>query len=281
MGLGLSAPAFAANNNTAANALHLPTDGTAMHDYIYGSAGPGTTQRWYVTTLKGGRSYATQTVTDFSGPTLRNCLAFIDLFQQDATTPLAGVLNKFSLAESMATSNAGTPLVSGFAGGTRMVYVDTDADNTDRKVFIRITELGQCTTAGDFLFFRVSIQDTTVYGPWFYTDGNYESYVTFQNRSSASVNATVTWYQLNTSTALGSSLKTLPPFSSTFVAAKATTGLAAGALGSVKITHDGPPGAINANLTAVNTTGIGTHHSFNMPFFQQVPAQAMGAPGTQ
>ena len=59
---------------------------------------------------------------------------------------------------------------------------------------------------------------------------------------------------------------TLPPFGSIFTAAKSGAGVLAGGLGGVKITHNGPPGAIKANVTSVNATGVGLTHSFNMVF---------------
>jgi hypothetical protein len=258
-------------NTIPAGAYHLPADGTIISDYLYSNG--GVTQRWYVATLHGGRSYCVQSTVDFSSFNTRNPLAEIAVFQTDAATVHPGFFG-LSSAEKKMFSAAGAPLVD-FAGGVRRCGVPTGADNAEERIFFRVTEFNGIP-ANVFFRFRISVQETSIYAPWFYTDGNYESYVTLRNVSSQSFSATVTWYNL-AGAVLGSTTQLIAGFGASFVGAKATSGLAAGSLGSVKITHTGPPGAFVANLTAINATGIGAHHAFNMPFFPQIPAQSMGA----
>jgi hypothetical protein len=270
-GISFATPAQA-QNTVPSGAYHLPPDGTVFTDYVYSAATVGaTTERWYVTTLKGGRSYCFQSTVWSANSTTRNPLANISVFQTDATTAHAGFATSNSGAEKRMNTSPGAPLAD-FPGGRRICGVPTGADNAEERIFVKVNEFNG-VPANIFLQYTISVQETSIYAPWFYTDGNYETYVTLRNVSSQAFNATVTWYNL-AGAILGSTTQTINGFGATFVGAKATSGLAAGSLGSVKITHTGPPGAFVANLTAINATGIGAHHAFNMPFFPEIPAQA-------
>src|SRR5438876_230663 len=115
-----AAPAFA-DNQSSALAYHLPPDGTLMTDYVIFPGAGGVTERWYVTTLKGGRNYTIQDVIDFSNPTSAR-LGFIapTLFASDGVSPAPGNSAFISLLHPQAyTSPGGTPLVT-FAGGDRL-----------------------------------------------------------------------------------------------------------------------------------------------------------------
>lgn len=258
--LGWAMPAAAASNNTAATAHFLPTNGFAMSDYVYATGGVPD-QKWYFASLRAGRSYAF-TAIPYDSSDSSSINSVVTVYQADGTT-LLGVDSQTNIQSPDMWEN--NPLAS-YMGGERKTYTSA----TDQVVFIKVT--GGGLAGGTYLSYRVSIQETTLFCPWYFTSDNYESYVQLMNTTSTSRTAVVTFRAYNSSTVTGSQSITIAAFGAAFVAAKGA-GVAVGSMGSVTITHNSHPGAIRANMTAVNGTGIGLTHSFNVPFGRQIDSE--------
>ncbi len=106
--------------------------------------------------------------------------------------------------------------------------------------------------------------ETTLFSPWYFVDSadGYDAYVEIRNNTSSDVHVRVKPYD-STGTRLGPpSVVNLPRNGNTVVQIGTTFGIAGGS-GSVQIAHNGPPGAIAANITTMSaTTGL----SFDAPF---------------
>ena len=260
-GLASQAKAFDPNS-TKAGAIFLPPDGTVVRDYVYGAGSANVTDRWYVSVLAAGHSYAIHDLSDYistAGSTCRSALTSKAYLQSDGTTSLAGTL----VGSTNPASFTGGSGLCGVAGGDTFVV----NSGTNQTVFIHVTANG--LLSNEYEYFRIQIQDTTLFCPWFYTDTNYEAYTQVQNTANQNVTFTLTWYAYvatsgGTPSTLGSTTFTLAPNASTYLAAKSF--IPAGSYGGARITYVGPPGSITANTTSLNQTGIGTTHSFNIPF---------------
>jgi hypothetical protein len=253
-----------ASNATASGAYALAADGITSQDYVYG-AGGAVPQRWYSVTLHGGRSYefSVEQVTA-STPGI-NGYVFLNLFQSDGTTPLAGYSNIPGFAPRPWAVTPG-----GNTGGTRATFTYTATPGTVQSVMIQVTlPVG---AAGDYAYFKVSVQDTTLFCPWYYTDANFDAFVQIQNVTSGSVAVTLTFYSFvatsgGATAVVGAPVTfTLPAFGATFITAKGGGGAPPGSSGGIRMTIAGPAGSIKANTTTVNTTGVGLTHSFNVAF---------------
>ncbi len=256
-----SVPAHA-DNTTAASALHVPADGTTLFGIVYGSSG-SPTSRWYVAELRGGRSYSVTLTADFTDKPA-GVLLDVDLFAEDAVTPLGGLTDNADHAPVPYAGSTAT-LTQGNAGGQRYSFVTAGATGTPQFVFFRVRDDAAFLGPTESAYFRIALRDTTLFAPWFFTNANYEAFTQVMNASSASTSGTVTFYAVGTGAVCGTPQAfSLGGFTSTFIQAKGGAGCMVG--GGVKITHLGPPGSIKANVTSVNATGVGLTHSFNMAF---------------
>jgi hypothetical protein len=238
---------------------------------FFGTGSSNSVNRWYVTRLKGGRSYsiqATPTQTYNSG-TCTSGFVLLSFYGSDGTSGVPGTLVFTGDADPAYRIGFLSTLCSGYQGSWRYAYTPAAA-GVDEYIFIKTSPYA-LSAAADYSYYTISVTDTTLDAPWYYTDSNYEAYVQVHNTTSQNVTFTLTWYSFVASSGgstspLGSTTFTLPPWGSTYVSAKGITGLAAGSSGGMKITHNGPPGAIRANATCVNQTGVGLTHSFNIAF---------------
>jgi hypothetical protein len=258
------APPVLADNDTSAEPGYLPPNGSHRTDIVSGTGG-SFPSRWYVSTLKGGRSYCldlfpTAASAGFAG------IVRPTFFQGGALEPFTGwVSNRIQHPQTSMIANG--PMVNN-AGGNRYCIELPPTPSETVVVFIQVTSSELAATTST-VSFSVALLDTTLYCPWFLTSANYEAFTQIQNVSSGDpIAGTLTHYAAvgttgGSTTTCGAPVPfSVPAFSSTFVQAKATAGCTGG--GGGKITHTGPPGAIKANVTSVNATGVGLTHSFNL-----------------
>lgn len=273
---GLASQAFAFEpNTTKAGAIFLPADGTVIRDYMYGAGSANPTDRWYVSVLVPGHTYAIHDSGDYvstAGTTCKSALAAKSYLQADGVTGLAG---SFFGQTNPVTFTSGSGLC-GIPGGDMFVV----NSGTFQTIFIHVTA-SPAIISTEFVYFRIQIQDTTLSCPWFYTDANYEAYTQVHNTTNQNITFTLTWFAYvgtsgGATSTFGSSSFTLVPNASTYLAAK--NFIPAGSYGGAHITYLGPPGAITANTTSVNQTGVGLTHSFNIPFTARGALEGLGLP---
>jgi hypothetical protein len=265
------------DNTSNVTPFFLPANGSTNTQSINGSGG-AVPNRWYVTSLRAGHCYCAESVLSFTtGGTGDLGISVMSFFQGDGVTPMAE-WNTFEMQAPDLDMFASGPMGSS-TGSTRYCNVIPGTDNSIVIVFIRTAAL--FLNAGSTLTYRISISDTTLFAPWFYTDSNYEAFTQVQNTSSTNIVFTVTHYKYVASSGGSTSVLGLPfsfdlaPFGSTFIPAKGAAFVGAPGDGGIKITYKGPPGALKANVTSVNATGVGLTHSFNIPFQTVYPAQML------
>jgi hypothetical protein len=265
----LAPPAFA-DNGTSAEPGYLPPNGSHRTDVVSGTGG-NSPSRWYVSTLKAGRSYCLDLFpTAASAGSAGTVIA--DFYQSNFDAFAGWVNNGTQHPRNYYTFNNNN------LGGARYC-IDLPAWPSERNVWIEVT--GELLSTTDTVSFSVALLDTTLYCPWFFTNANYEAFTQIQNVSSGPISGTLTHYAavgitgaVGSTTTCGAPVQfAVPPLSSGFVRAKATAGCTGG--GGGKITHNGPPGAIKANVTSVNATGLGLTHSFNVACTAQYDAHGL------
>ena len=261
-------PAFA-DNSVSNEPGYLPPNGSHRTDIVSGTGGTFP-ERWYVSILKAGRSYCLDLfATAASAGTPGTVIA--DLYQGNLD-PFAGWVNNGTQHPRSYYT------FSNNIGGFRHC-INLPAWPSERDLWIKVTGEGLGSTTRT-VSFSIALTDTTLYCPWFFTSANYEAFTQIQNVSSGPISGTLTHYAANgitggPTTTCGSPVSfQVSPFSSTFVQAKAIAGCTGG--GGGKITHNGPPGAIKANVTSANATGVGLTHSFNVACTPQYDAHGLG-----
>lgn len=269
----VSSTARAQQNTTPAKAVSIPTDGSTKGGFVSGSAG-GYPQAWYVARLFGGRSYSIQaTESDIAGTansgSIRSGFILVSLFGSDGASTPPGAQTFTADAEPAVRHWPLSTLADQGQGSYRYSYTPAAAANATEYLFVKAYPW-VLSNASDYAYFAISAIDTTQYCPWYFTSGDFESFTEVHNTSSQNVNFTMTFYSLPTTSGgaispVGTPYSfTLVPFATTLVTAKTGGGVPAGNMGGARITHNGVPGAIKANITTLNTTGVGLTHSFNV-----------------
>jgi len=280
--LALTASLALADNTTAATAIFLPADGTTMGGYVFATGG-SPAERWYLARLVGGHSYSIEVAADNNSST-RSVYVDTVIFGNDATSSPLGTVTTTDNSRSPYAYGQSSTLNASFAGGHRVTYIPAAAANAQEVIFIRVKDCCAYLTSGSYSYFRISILDTTQFATWFFTNAQYEAFTQIQNTSNATVTGTLTHYAKvaitsGVTTVCGSPVNfSIPPFSSTFIQASANAGCTSGG-GGAKITHNGPQGAIHANVTSVNVVGTGLTHSFNILYKPIVETPAVTGQG--
>jgi hypothetical protein len=109
----------------------------------------------------------------------------------------------------------------------------------------------------------VVLIETTLFSPWYFVQSSsgYEAFVTIRNNTPVTVNVTLRAYAAN-GTVAGTVTLPIPGNGNTFVGIGAQFGITSGS-GSALIAHNGPVGAVSANITTLSPiTGL----SFDAPF---------------
>ena len=230
LGLSLSpAPAWA-DNTICKGAIFLVPDGS-RHTGSFTAAGQ---LRWFRFAPKAGRSYSIgienlsptdlQPFVEFSEDNTRGR----DVRRTGGHHPLHGV------------PRASLKAVKGTIGSARASF--TAEKSIDLFFAISTGKVKQS--------FRLHVEETTLYSPWFTTMGSFETYYRLANTTSGFVNATLRLLNEAGATVATHSLTiaadSVASVISTGVAAPAMVGLAVAdnTTGQAILTHSGPPGAI-------------------------------------
>jgi hypothetical protein len=116
----------------------------------------------------------------------------------------------------------------------RMAFTATGSDPNYR--------LSLTNPSGAPVVYNFVLGETTLFSPAWSTFGTYNTYYSFQNTTSATINATLTLTRSD-GTSAGSTTLAIPPG----VTASTNTvalGTIRNATGTTRVTHDGPPGAL-------------------------------------
>ena len=226
-----------AENNTALLAKNVLI-GSVSTDAL--GAAPPTDQNWFRYQVKAGRSYCAEVDNAETETSIRDTV--LTVYRTDGTT-IVGT------NDDIADEPAASVL-------SRFCYIATlDEDN-----LAKVTA-GGTGVAGSF---RIRIIDTTLFCPWFFSGSGFEAFILVKNTTSTARNATVTLYN-PAGTSLGTQSGTAPVNGSynLQVSAASPTGFGlTSAAGGVQIAHNGPPGALIANVTSLS---FGSGVSFDTP----------------
>jgi hypothetical protein len=237
--------AWAQNTTSGASYGYVVGQGP-INIFIGNSAGTDT-ERWYTTSLVGGKSYCLENYRANSEYGIDLDLDFSLIRVSDNVN--LGTYNGFSTHDPSLGNNSRWTRGCLIAPATQQYYV-------------RIHKSVCCTgRSGNFQF---RIVDTTLHSPWWSTDAGsqYEAYVLVANTSTNSVTTTITVRSASGST-LGTTTFALPAGGNTFRQVSLDFGSFIQGQGNAQIAHTGPPGSIVANITTLSPmTGL----SFDAPF---------------
>jgi hypothetical protein len=100
--------------------------------------------------------------------------------------------------------------------------------------------------------YTYSVSEITLFGAFYFNAADFDSFITLQNTTNDSVSGTVTLLDVgNPSTAFTSTF-TIPANGSIVRSTRTVVGCTATCIsnqGSIQVTHDGPPGALNGFVT--------------------------------
>jgi hypothetical protein len=241
-----------ADNTTAGNARFLMMGETQSQ-----TLSSTVTSRWYKANLTAGRSYAVYVWAPFT----------------DASIEAPSIQNIGFFTDAGVTAAPGVDL------SEQEVDIDVSGFNHEQTKIIPTTsgtfwiEVPVVSTPTNAYTIHVMLMETTLFSSWYFVSApsGYNGYITIRNNASTSVSATVTVYSA-AGAVLGTSTISIPGNGNTFVLASS---LGATSSGSAQIAHNGPPGAITANITTLSAmTGL----SFDAPFGPRMQWSVIGNP---
>ena len=198
-------------------------------------------QNFFRYQVKAGRSYCVEVDNGEAETSIRDTV--VSVLRADGTTSIG---SNDDVADEPAAS-----LLS------RFCYIATVSEDNLANV-----TAGATGTAGTF---RVRIIDTTLFCPWFFSGSGFEAFILAKNTTTTSRSVTVTLFA-PTGAVVGAPQSGTAPVNGSYnlqVSAPSPTGfgLASGS-GGVQIAHNGPPGALIANVTSLSfASGV----SFDTP----------------
>jgi len=204
-----------------------------------------TTQRWYRVVLYPNRSYCFETGTLESSYTSGDPV--VTVYASDGTTVLA--------------ENDDTPQEPDALFLSRACFAYTAAAS---YAYVTVTPYSGNATQS----YTLRAIETTMWAPWFFVSGDYNSYLLLRNTTSSSVTFTCTW-RSSSGTVVGTYTAAVPANGGVGVNAK--TYISNPTLnfnGTVELTHNGSPDALVGHMTSIGaTSGI----NFDSPFSQRKP----------
>jgi hypothetical protein len=231
--LGVAAPAAALDNTSCNGAIFVVSDGS-LHTGTFTAAGQ---LRWFRFATKADRSYAI-TIENLS-PT--DVQPFVE-FSED-NTRLGTCAGPEAATLFTDTADPATRAAGGVIGSARATFVSNSA--TDFFFAVSTGKAGQS--------FRVRVDDTTLFSPFFTTRSGYETHYRFANTTSMALVGTLKLVDDGGAVVATHTFK-LPANSTSPVI---YTGPAAAPLvglnvpnnrtGQAIVTHNGPPGALAAD----------------------------------
>ena len=226
-----------AENNTAVLAKNVLI-GSVSTDAL--GPTPPADQNWFRYQVKAGRSYCAEVDNGEVETSIRDTV--LTVYRTDGTT-IVGTNDDI-------TDEPAASVLS------RFCYIATVDEDNLAKVTAGVTGV-----AGTF---RIRIIDTTLFCPWFFSGSSFEAFILVKNTTSTARTASVTLYN-PAGAPLGTQTGTVPINGSynLQVSAASTTGFGlTSANGGVQIAHNGPPGALIANVTSLS---FGSGVSFDTP----------------
>jgi hypothetical protein len=201
---------------------------------------PPADQNWFRYQVKNGRSYCVEVDNGEVETSIRDTV--VTTYHTDGATVIG-------TNDDIADEPAASVL-------SRFCYIATADEDNLAKV-----TAGVSGTSGTF---RVRIIDTTLFCPWFFSGSGFEAFILVKNTTSTARNATVTVYN-PAGTPLGTQSGVAPVNGSLNLQVSAPPPVGFGltsAAGGVQIAHNGPPGALIANVTSLS---FGSGVSFDTP----------------
>jgi uncharacterized repeat protein (TIGR01451 family) len=226
-------------NNTSANAKDVLIGSTSTD-----TIGPAPNDHnWFRFGVQTGRSYCVEVDNGKTDVSVRDSV--LSVYRPDGSTLIGG--------NNDIADEPGGPLLS------RVCYIA----NVSEDNLADVTS-GAGGTAGGF---RVRVVETTLFSPWLgplFSGSGFESFILMKNTTGAAHNVTVTLTGSNS--AFVGTLSNAAPANGSFniqVSAAPPVGFGlSGTSASVIIAHDGPPGALIANVTTLN---FGSGVSYDTP----------------
>jgi len=228
-----------AENNTLGAAKNILI-GSVSTDAL---GAPPADSNWFRYSTVVGRSYCVEVDNGEAETSIRDTK--VSVIASDTTSPIG---SNDDVSDEPAAS-----LLS------RFCYIATSGGDNYANVTAGALAAGAAGT------FRIRVIDTTLFCPWFFVGNGYESFILVKNTTGAARMATVSLFD-PAGAALGTPQTGNLVANGSFNLAVSQTspvgfGLASGN-GGVTIAHDGPPGAMIANVTSLNfSLGI----SFDTP----------------
>jgi hypothetical protein len=105
----------------------------------------------------------------------------------------------------------------------------------------------------------VSVSETTLFGAFYFNAADFDSFITLQNTTNATVSGTVTLVDIGNPATRFTSSFTIPAGGTTVRSARTVVGCTAtcpSTQGSIEVTHDAPPGALNGFVTTSSGSAI-------------------------
>lgn len=230
LGLSLSPAPVWADNTICKGAIFLVPDGS-RHTGSFTAAGQ---LRWFRFAPKAGRSYSIG-IENLSPTDLQPFVEFSEDNTRAETCAGPEVATLFTESHEPASK-----AVKGTIGSARASF--TAEKSIDLFFAISTGKVKQS--------FRIHVEETTLYSPWFTTMGSFETYYRLANTTSGTVNATLRLLNEAGATVATHSLTiaadSVASVIYTGAAAPGMVGLAVAdnTTGQAILTHSGPPGAI-------------------------------------
>jgi hypothetical protein len=222
-----------ADNTICKGAIFLVPDGS-LHTGLFTAAGQ---LRWFRFAPKAGRSYSIG-IENLSPTDLQPFVEFSEDNTRLETCAGPELNTLFTESQEPASKS-----VKGTIGSARASL--TAEKSTD--VFFAIST-GKVKQS-----FRIHVQETTLYSPWFTTVGSYETYYHLSNTTSGVVHATLRLVN-EAGVIVATHSLTIPAdsvapsiYTGATVPGMSGLGVADNTTGQAILTHSGPPGAIAAD----------------------------------
>ncbi len=216
------------NDDTSANTRNVLLPGDIQRHDVQAKAGPTADQDWYRLVAVEGHSYEVRV-----GARQDFCFDFVG--------------NKFEILESNAMTQRTTGvdiLGAGQISSYRAVFTAPTSDT----IFVHLTGETTCTATSEY---TIQLFETTLFGPLYFNGADFDSFITLQNTTAQTINATLTLTDIGNFASFVFNTS-VPPNGGTVLSARAVVGCTTtcpSTLGSIRISHDKEFGALNGFVT--------------------------------
>jgi uncharacterized repeat protein (TIGR01451 family) len=201
---------------------------------------------WFGASLKAGSSYS----LEFKNATGSDVPpGVLTVFSGDDAC--SGV-STLATNDTTGTDPAGTP------GTARVSFTATGGESFFRMRLVN--------GSGSTIPYTFGLSDTAMFSPAWSTNGNFDTFYSFQNTTGASLSGTLTL--LDTTGSVLSTFNTIVPAAHTARTNTAALGVMRNRTGTARFTHDGPPGALLVEAAIAS-------FSISPPYVQPVKFEAV------